>query len=213
MESLLSNSESVSRAGRAEVDSPITSNSKISLQIQDSLEERNINRQKREEISRSQIRKESRRNTRHANKEVDGDMYWSNEVTESEDNEETTLETVNKVEHSHNIELSDTQTNSLEERNNNVNVRRDIHHGQTRPSIITDDGINSKKSTIHGKDKKDCKENFQMDTDSPPTPLPSPTDPSQTTSVVDTVAGTSASVAVNSFLKFSIQNILQVPVY
>ena len=213
MESLVSNSESVSRAGRPEVDTSITSNSKISLNIQESFEDSNINRQKREDINRSQIRKESRRNTRHNNKEVVSDMYWSNEVAESDDNEETPLDTSNKVEQSHNIELSDTQTNSLEERNNNVNVRRDIHHGQTRPSLITDDGIKSKKSGIHGKDKKDYKEHFQMDTESPPTPLPSPTDPNQATSVVDAVAGTSASVAVNSFLKFSIQNILQVTVY
>ena len=90
MDSLISSSESESRAGRHEVDTTIAPNSTISLQIQESLDDRNINRQKREDISRSQTRKESRRNTRHKSKEVGSDMYWSNEVAESNDNEETT---------------------------------------------------------------------------------------------------------------------------
>ena len=99
--------------------------------------------------------------------------------------------------------------NAGNEHNNNINIYHNTHHGQNLATLALDDGSSLKKSIIRSQQKNDSKLHLDMENRSPPpcSPIPSP---ERSSSVVDAVAGSSASVAVNSFLKFSIQNILQV---
>ena len=205
METILSES----RPTRAEKDSAI---SKLSLQLSDSTKHKNFGRTNREEIDRSHSKQESRRATRYHHNKGNNEAYWSND--DSEDNDDNDLEKACTNESKYQSEMIETQTSSAEERNNNVNFRRGHSDlGQVQPSMVMDDEIRVKKKD-HGKEKSEANDNGRIDTtDSPPTPLPSPSATNQGPSVVDAVAGTSASVAVNSFLKFSIQNILQVFFY
>ena len=210
MESLIDTRESVTKSGKPETQSSSRPNTNISFKTNDPLEDKNKSRHRREDINTLQAKKEIRRSTRYQSKESSNDTYWSNEANYIEDNDET--ENVHEDSVGSNVELSNTHSNGLEERNNNINVRRDIHRRPLQPSFILEDGIRSKK-TSPNMDENISQDNLQINTESPPTPLPSPSNTNQTTATVDAVAGTSASVAVNSFLKFSIQNILQVETY
>ena len=205
METILSET----RPTRAEKEATI---SKLSLQLNDSSKSKNISRGNRDDIERSHLKQESRRATRYHHNKGNNEVYWSND--DSEENDDNDLEKTSTKESKYQPDILETQASSTEERNNNVNFRRGhSDHGQVQPSLIGEDEMRVKKKT-HEKDKSEANENCRVGTsDSPPTPLPSPSATNQGSSVVDAVAGTSASVAVNSFLKFSIQNILQVIIF
>lgn len=207
MEPILSDS----RAARERA----SSETKLSY-LSDTSKNKIDSRNNREEIDRDHF-KQARRNTRyhHSNsKEIVNEERWTNEGSndESDDNdEEKNSENGTKNEEKYNSESLEFKIRESEERNNNVNIRRG-HNDQSRTHSThrIEDEHRIKKNS-HGKDKNDIKNNRGIDiTDTPPSPLPSPSAENQGSSVVDAVAGTSASVAVNSFLKFSIQNILQV---
>ena len=135
--------------------------------------------------------------------------------SEEEDNDdEIDLENIKRNESRCNSEVFEKNIENNEERNNNLNIRRgNSDQRRAQSKLILEDDIRLKKQA-HRKEEMQDTDNCEIGTtDSPPTPLPSPSVPNQGSSVVDAVAGTSASVAVNSFLKFSIQNILQVIVY
>ena len=205
MESLISDTKSIPRTGRPEISSTLSPTSKMSLRIHESFDGVKKKIPDREEIETG-TRKESRSSTRCQRKESLHEMHWNNDANEeSEEDDKTGSKRRKNDEIRHNEDLTDAQMNNIEERNNNINIRQAIHQDQS--SLIIEDGIKLPKSTK----KKDSKENIQMDTNSPPISLlQSPFEANPSPSVVDAVAGTSASVAVNSFLKFSIQNILQV---
>ena len=206
MESLIQ--ESVTKSRKLESQSSSRPNTNVSLK-NDLSEDKNKNRQGREEINTIQAKKEIRRSTRYQNKDSSNDAFCDNELDYTEYNEEAGVDNVNEDDIGSNVELPNTHSNGLSERNNNNNVRRDIHRRPGQPSFIIEEGIRGKK-TSPDMEEKVAQESFQINTDSQPSPLPSPSNTNQSAAVVDAVAGTSASVAVNSFLKFSIQNILQV---
>ena len=207
MEPILSDS----RAAREKA----SSESKLSY-LSDNSKNKANSRNNREEIDRDHF-KQARRNTRyhHSNsKEIVNEERWTNDASndESEDNdEEKNSENGTKNEDRYKSESLEYKLRESEERNNNVNIHR-RHNDQSR--TLSSHGIDDEhriKKNSHGKDNIDIKNKREIDiTDTPLSPLPSPSAGNQGSSVVDAVAGTSASVAVNSFLKFSIQNILQV---
>ena len=208
MEDILSES----RAAREKA----SSEPRLSHHLSDTSKNKISSRNNREEIDRDHF-KQARRNTRyhHSNsKEIINEERWTNDGSndESDDNdEEKNSENGTKNEEKYNVESSEYKIRGREERNNNVNIRRG-HHDQSRTQSThcIDDEHGIKKNS-DDKSKIEIKNNRRIDvTDTPPSPIPSPSAGNQGSSVVDAVAGTSASVAVNSFLKFSIQNILQV---
>ena len=213
MEAILSET----RPARTEKDSSIT---KLSLQLTDTSKSKNISRANREEIDRSQLKQDTRRRARyHHSKETANEGFWTNDAmnddSEEEDNDDgIDLEKIKQNESRCNSEVFEKNIENNEERNNNLNIRRgNTDQRRAQSKFILEDDIRLKKQA-HKKEEMQDTDNCEIDTtDSPPTPLPSPSVPNQGSSVVDAVAGTSASVAVNSFLKFSIQNILQVIVY
>ena len=213
MESMISET----RPARTEKDSSI---SKLSLQLTDTSKNKNVSRANREEIDRSQLKQDSRRRARyHHSKETANEGFWTHDATnddsEEEDNDDDIdLENVKQNESRCNSELLEKGVENNEERNNNLNFRRgNTDQRRAQSKLILEDDIRLKKQA-HRREEMQDTDNCEIGTtDSPPTPLPSPSVTNQGSSVVDAVAGTSASVAVNSFLKFSIQNILQVMVY
>ena len=213
MESILTET----RPARTEKDSSI---SKLSLQLNDASKNKSISRANREEIDRSQLKQDTRRRASyHHSKETANEGFWTNDATNDDSEEEGNgddidFENINQNESRCNSEVLEENIENNEERNNNLNIRRgNTDQRRAQSKLILEDDIRLKKQAHRNKEMQDTDNCGIGKTDSPPTPLPSPSVPNQGSSVVDAVAGTSASVAVNSFLKFSIQNILQVMVY
>ena len=214
MESILSET----RPARTEKDSSI---SKLSLQLTDTSKNKSITRANREEIDRPQLKQDTRRRARyHHSKETANEGFWTNDATnddseEEEDNDDDIdLENINQNESRCNSEVLEKNIENKEERNNNLNIRRgNTDQRRAQSKLILEDDIRLKKQAHREEEMQDTDRCEIGTMDSSPTPLPSPSVTNQGSSVVDAVAGTSASVAVNSFLKFSIQNILQVMVY
>ena len=208
MDPLISNRELVKKDLKPETQSFNRSTPNISSKPTDLFDDKNKNRQRKEGHNLTQGRKENHHTARKRNTEITNDRYWDNEGNYAEDNEESGFKNVHPDDISSHIDLRDTPLNGTEERNNNINVRRDVAR-RTPQSPLSNEDVIAEKKISSQLDENVAQETNMINTDSPPTPLPSP-NTNQTATVVDAVAGTSASVAVNSFLKFSIQNILQV---
>ena len=168
---------------------------------------------RKEGQNKMSARKDPHRSVRCENKESSKirilEAAGTDEREDSDDDAKLLKEEANE-------QISDTSSavdshnrNVGNEHNNNINIYHNPHHGQNLATLALDDSSRLKQSINRSQQKKDYKEHLDMETRSPPpcSPIPSP---ERSSSVVDAVAGSSASVAVNSFLKFSIQNILQV---
>ena len=208
MESLIASRDSTTKTAKPDSQLVRRSSTHTSFRSSDSLEDRNRSQPSRDELNTKQLKKEIRRSTRYHNKECSDDQYCDSDGDAMEDEEENELEGGNHDEMDDSIEVSRPHSNDLEERNNNINRRRGIHRRPNHPELLSEKHSSGKFSADI--EDKVSHEDLTNNSISSRSPLSSPSHTIQATAAVSATAGTSASVAVNSFLKFSIQNILQV---
>ena len=208
MDSIIVNREPTTKATKSDSQLINKLSAHTSFKSSDSLEDRNRSRSRRDDLNTKQLRKEIRRSTRYHNKESSDDKSCDSDVDAMEGDDENELEGGDNDEMDVNIEVSHSHSNELEERNNNINRRRDVHRRLPQPPFRNEErSIRKYSPDIEDKVSHD---DLTINSVSSRSPLPSPPHTIQAASGSDATAGTSASVAVNSFLKFSIQNILQV---
>ena len=190
------------------------STSKRSLQVEDLMHDQDHLLKRKEGQNKMSAKKDPHRSVKLENKESSKirilEAAGVDECEDSDDDANSLKGGAANEKISDSSSAVDTHNRNVRnEHNNNINIYHNTHHGQNLASSTLDDSNTLKKSIIRSQQKNDYKEHLDMDTRSPPpcSPIPSP---ERSSSVVDAVAGSSASVAVNSFLKFSIQNILQV---
>ena len=186
------------------------STSKRSLQVEDLMDDTDHSLKRKEGQAKMSARKDPHRSVKCENKESSKVRILEDagldECEDGDDDGNSLKEAVNEQISDSSSVVDSHNRNVGNEHNNNINVYHNTHHGQ---NLLIDDSNKLKKSINRSQQQNDYKEQLDMDIRSPPpcSPIPSP---ERSSSVVDAVAGSSASVAVNSFLKFSIQNILQV---
>ena len=186
--------------------------SKRSLQVEDLMDAKDHSLKRKEGQSKLSTRKDPHRSVKCENQEPSKiRIFEAAGVDDCEDSDEDgALKEATNEQISDSSSAVDTHNRNLgNEHNNNTTIYQNTHHEQNLATLVLDDSNRLKKSINRPQQKNDYKEHLDMDSRSPPpcSPIPSP---ERSSSVVDAVAGSSASVAVNSFLKFSIQNILQV---
>ena len=186
--------------------------SKRSLQVEDLMDAHDHSLKRKEGQCKMSTRKDPHRSVKCENQETSKiRILEAAGVDDCEDSDEDgALKEAANEQISNSSSAVDTRNRNVgDEHNNNINIYHNPHHEQNLATLALDDSNSLKKSMIRSQQNNDYKEHLDMDTRSPPpcSPIPSP---ERSSSVVDAVAGSSASVAVNSFLKFSIQNILQV---
>ena len=189
------------------------STSKRSLQLQDLMDDPDHSLKRKEGQGKMSARKDPHRSVKCENKESSKVRILEDagvdECEDGDDDGNALTEPANEKVSNSSSAVDSHNRNVGSEHNNNINIYHNTHHGQNLATLALDDGNRLKKRINRSKENNDYKEHLDMDTRSSPpcSPIPSP---ERSSSVVDSVAGSSASVAVNSFLKFSIQNILQV---
>ena len=187
--------------------------SKRSLQVEDLMDDPDHSLKRKEGQGKMLARKDPHRSVKCENKESSKVRILEDagvdECEDGDDDGNALTELVNEKVSNSSSAADSHDRNVGSEHNNNINIYHNTHHGQNLATLALEDGNRLKKRINRSKENNDYKEHLDMDTRSPPpcSPIPSP---ERSSSVVDSVAGSSASVAVNSFLKFSIQNILQV---